>query len=119
MDQLVSHVVEGVLTTTGTDVAVLVAVPFQTAVDAREKAKAPEIELPLVHEERVVDILLNDESSFAIFSCRPPDDLLHISDSLNDGDALASISILARFDDPSVLSCPVLFMNLLYGFFIV
>ena len=116
---MVCHVVEGVLTTTGADVAVLVAVPFQTAVDAREKAKAPEIELPLVHEERVVDILLNDESSFAIFSCRPPDDLLHISDCFYDGDALASISILTRFDDPSVLSCPVLFMNLLYGFFIV
>lgn len=108
MHKLVANVVERVLSAACSDVAILVAVAFETAIDARQQSEAPEIELASVNEQRVVNILLNDESSVAIFFHGPANDRLNFLNRLDDCYTLPSVGVLSRFDDPRVLRRSVL-----------
>ena len=119
MNKLVSYVIESILATASSYVAILVAVPLETAIDARQQAEAPEVKLALVDEQRIVDVLLNDKGAVAIFLHRSANYRLHLLNSLDNGDALASIRILTRLDDPGVLRRSVLLPNLLYRLFIL
>ena len=58
-----------------------------------------------MNQERIVNILLNYESSICLRSST--DNVLHLSHILYDLDALSAIRILARFDYPSVFRCSV------------
>ncbi len=49
MYELVSYIIKSVLAATRSNVTVLVTVALQRAIDARKKAKAPEVELAFVH----------------------------------------------------------------------
>lgn len=49
MNEMVSDIVEIVLTTAGPNIAILVAVALQTSIDASQHAKASEVEFSLVH----------------------------------------------------------------------
>lgn len=119
MNELVSYVIECILATAGPYVAILIAVPFETAINARQQAKAPEVKLSLVDEQWIVNVLLNDKGSVAIFLHRSTNYRLHLLNRFDNGDALASIRILARFNDPGVLRRSVLLPNLLYRLFIL
>jgi len=55
-----------------------------------------------VDEKRVMDILLNDTSSLSVLG-GVDDDVLDFSKILCNLDALTSICVLARLDDPDVL----------------
>lgn len=50
MNELVGHIVKSVLPATRSDIAVLVAIAFQTAINARQQSKATEVKLALVNE---------------------------------------------------------------------
>ena len=113
MNERVSDVVECVLTTARPDVPVLIAVALKTAIDARAEAKAAEVKLALMHEQRVVNVLLNYKCAVAIFFQGPPNNLLNFAQSLHDSDALPAIRILTRLDDPGVLRSTMLLANLL------
>ena len=67
MDELIGNIIKRVLSTARSNVTVLVTVPFQVAIDACEHTKAPKVELAPMHEQRVVDILLDDEGAFSVF----------------------------------------------------
>ncbi len=79
VNELVGDVVEGVFTTAGPDIAILVAVALKASVNARAEAEATEIELPLVHKQWVVDVLLDYESAVAIFLKRTSNYRLNFS----------------------------------------
>ena len=113
MNERVSDVVECVLTTARPDVPVLIAVALKTAIDARAEAKAAEVKLALMHEQRVVNVLLYYKCAVAIFFQGPPNNLLNFTQSLDDSDALSAIRILSRLDDPGVLRSTMLLANLL------
>lgn len=49
MYELVRNIIKSVLAATRANVTVLVTVALQRAINAREKAKAPEVELAFVH----------------------------------------------------------------------
>ena len=72
MDELIGDIVKRILTAARPNVTVLVTVPFQVAIDACEHTKAPKVELAPMHEQRVVDILLDDEGAFSVFPHWPP-----------------------------------------------
>lgn len=78
MHKRVCYIIQRVLATTRPRVTILVAIAFQAAIDAGKHAEAAEIELALVHEERVVDVLLDDESLIALFTHRSSNDSLHV-----------------------------------------
>ena len=119
VDEHVRHVVEGVLATAGPYVAILVAVAFQAAVDAREQAEAAEVKLALVHQQGVVNVLLDDESPVSFFAHWAPYNLLDFAQSLDHSDTLATIRILAWLDDPRVLRDTELALDLLDGLLVV
>mmetsp|Transcript_16202 Transcript_16202/g.21930 ORF Transcript_16202/g.21930 Transcript_16202/m.21930 type:complete len:233 (-) Transcript_16202:1376-2074(-) len=104
----ISDIIKGVFTTARPDVSILVAVPFQTAIDAGKEAEASEVELTLMDQKRVVDILLNDESAITFFPHRSPNYLLYFSQCFDDSDTDTAISVFTRFHDPGVLRCPIL-----------
>ena len=72
MDELIGDIVKRILSTARPNVTVLVTVSLQAAIDACEDTEAPKVELSLMHEQRVVDILLDDESAFSVFPHWPP-----------------------------------------------
>ena len=72
-----------------------------------------------MHQQRVVNVLLDYEGAVAIFLHRPPNDRLHLSYRFDNRDSLASVSVLARLNDPGVLGRPVLLANLFDGLFIL
>ena len=111
MDELVGDVVEGILSATRPDVTVLVTVALQAPIDTRQQAEASEVKLALVHQQRIVNILLYNKRSVSIFTHRSAYDRLDLADGLHHGNALASVSVLTRLDDPGVLRRPVLFAD--------
>jgi len=50
VDQLVSHIVECVLPATCADIAILIAIAFQTAINACQQSEAPEVKLALMNQ---------------------------------------------------------------------
>jgi len=63
-----------------------------------------------VHQERVVDVLLNDVSSVLLGGAvHNSFDLVH---GFTDLDSVATIRVLARLDDPRVLGHTILALDL-------
>ena len=118
VDELVCHVIEGVLSAARSNVPILVAVALQASIDARQQAEAAEVELALVDQQRVVNVLLNDEGTVVLL-VGPADDGLHFADRLHHSDALAAVRVLTWLDDPSVLRGPVPLPDLLDRVFVV
>ena len=102
MDESVAHVVEVVFARTRPHVPILVAVPFQRAVNAGQHSIDSEIEFSLVHQKRVVDVLLNYEG--AVLSGFSLNNLLYLFHVFDNLDALASVSVFTRLDDPQIYS---------------
>ena len=50
MDKLVGHIIESVLPTARANIAILVAISLETAVDAGQQAEASEVELTAVYQ---------------------------------------------------------------------
>ena len=119
VDKLVRNVVQGVLSTARPYVAILVAVALQIPIDTRQQAKAPKIELSAMHQQRVVYVLLDYEGPLAILLKGPTNDRLDLSQALYHGDALTSVRILSRLDNPGVLGDAILELDLFDGLFVV
>ena len=119
VDKLIGDVVQAVLATARSNVPVLVAVPLQAAIDAGQEPEASKIELSLVDQQWVIDVLLNYERPVAVFFERASDDGLDLAQRLHYGDALPTVRILTRLDDPSVLRHSVLSFDFIDRLFIV
>ena len=115
----VTHIVERELPAACADVPVLITVAFNGPVDARHEAEAAEVKLASVHKQRIVNVLLDDESAIAVFLARTSNYLLDFSQGFYDLDALATIGVLARLDNPGVLRCSELSLDLLDGFLVI
>ena len=72
-----------------------------------------------MHQQWVVNVLLDDEGPVAFFTHGTPYDLLDFAQSLDHCDALATIGILTWLDDPRVLRRSELAFDLLDGFLVV
>ena len=119
MYELVSHVVEGIFSATGTNIAILITVALHAAIDTCKKPKASEIKLSFVDQQGIINILLNDKCAVSIFLRRTSNYRLNFSNCFHNCDALTSIAILTRLYDPSVLWYSKLLVNLFYGFLVV
>ena len=65
--QFIGEVFGVVLAAGGSEVALLVKIAFQVSIDAGDYGERPYVELAFVDQERVLDVLLNDESALAVF----------------------------------------------------
>lgn len=92
-------------------VTIFVAITFKHPSNWCEEPVAPEIEFAFVYEERVVNVLLDDEGAFAFGS--PSDDGLNLLHAFADLNAIASIRVFAWFDDPCVFRDSELLFQLL------
>lgn len=119
MNEGVTDIIEGVLTATSSDVAILVTVALHAAINTGTKAEAAEVKLALMDEQGIVNVLLNDEGAVSIFFHRSTNYLLDLLDGLDHCDALATVGVLAWLDDPGVLGGAELATNLLDGVLIV
>ena len=106
MNERVRDIVQGELSRARPDIGILVAVPLKGTVDTGQHAKAPEVELPLVHQQRVVNVFLDDVGT-VLFICLSNDGL-DIPERFDNSDPLASVCILTWLDDPGVLGGSVL-----------
>ena len=90
----------------GANVAIAVEVCLENAVDASDQREAADVELAPLHEQRVVDVFLQDHgpAASAVLMYEVPDP----AQLLLDLDACASVRVLSRLDDPNVLSVLVL-----------
>jgi hypothetical protein len=61
----IAHVVEVVLFRGGPNVAVVVPVPLETAVDCRDQDIAADVEFPVVDQKAVFDVFLHNETALA------------------------------------------------------
>ena len=117
VNESIANVVKVVLSGARPNIAILITVPFQRTVNASHHAVDSEVKFTLVDEKRVVDILLNDEST--ILFGGPSDNVLNFSHVLYDLNTLTAICILARFDYPSILRGSVFSPNSLDLFLFV
>ena len=93
VDELVVELFERELLAGGADVAVLVPIGLDVALDAGEKHEHADVELAFVVEKGVLDVFLDDVGVFVVVD-------LHVMDVVEDVDALASVGLLAGLDDP-------------------
>ena len=111
VDELVCHVIKGVLTAARPNVPILVAVALQAPIDARQKAEAAEVELALMNQQRVVNVLLNDEGAVVLLVW-PANYGLYFADCLYHSNTLAAVRVFTWLDDPGVLWGPVFLPDL-------
>ena len=117
MDESITNIVEVVLSGASSNIAILITVPFQRAVNTGHHAVNSEVKFSFVDQKRVVNILLDDEGT--ILLCGPSDNVLNFSHVLYDLNALSTICILARLDYPSVFRSSVFSSNCLNLFLFV
>ena len=117
MRESVVQVFERELLTRRPDIPILIEIALEPSIDACKHSKAPEIELALVNQQRVVDVLLYDKRAVSALACLPLDYALNLAESLADVYAIASIRILAWLENPRVLWRSVTSFNLLQSLF--
>ena len=84
-------------------VALSVIVGLEIPVDARGEGVGPNVELSLLVEKRIMDILLHDPSpARGSVVTAALDDSLNLLEVVGHLDAMPSICVLSRFDDPHV-----------------
>lgn len=80
----------------------MVEVTFGAAIDTSHQGVSSDVELALVDKQWVVDVLLHNTS--AAFATRSFfDQSCDFSDVFCDWDALPSVGVLSRLDDPDIL----------------
>ena len=75
---------------------------------AGDQGEAPEVKLPALVEQRVVDVLLKDHCAVAVSTAVGVQQASNPADILLDFDTRAPIGVLTRFDDPNVFAIAVL-----------
>ena len=68
MHHLVRYIVKVVLSTTCSNISILVTIALEATIDTSKQAKTSEVELSLVHEQRIVYVLLDYKSSITFFA---------------------------------------------------
>lgn len=98
------HVSEAELSGTCAEVALLVPVALQIPIDGAHHGEAPDIKLPVLVQQGLLNILLNDVTAFVATGAGVVDKAFDLVEILAHGDATASVGILSRFDYPEVLA---------------
>ena len=98
----------------------MIAVPFQRAINARQQAKTAEVKLTLMDEQWIVDVLLDYKSAiFSFIRSGSANYTLDFSDGFDHSDALATICVFSRLDNPSILRGSVLLPDLINGVLVI
>lgn len=84
---------------TSSQISSLINVSFQFSIDTCKHSKAPDIEFPSLKQSRLLNIFLNDKGSMHIKTALT-DNLLDFLQLACHCDANASVSILARLNNP-------------------
>ena len=111
----IGEVVERIFPRRRPYVSILVAIPLNLSIDRCQQTIAAEIKFPLVNQQRVINVLLQNVGPLRI--ARPsPNNLLHFAKRASKLDSNASIGVFTRFYNPSVLRGSVSASYLLNGF---
>ena len=85
-----------------TEVAFLVIISFEVAVDRRDHGEAPDVEFATFVEQRLLDVLLDDVAAVAAVHVGAADQRLDMVEVPADLDAAPAVRVLAWLDDPEV-----------------
>ena len=104
MDVSVGDVLQGELSATRAEVAVAVPIPLQISVYGAHHGEGTDIELPILVQQRLLDILLNDVRTLVPVNVRVLHQALDVVKVLADLNTTSSVGVLTRLHDPKVLT---------------
>jgi len=104
MHQPVGYVLHAVLLARGSQIAVLIPVGLQVIIDGGGHDEAPDIELPILVQQRSFNILLDDVGSLLASVLVVGADALDMGQVSAYVDTTASVGILARLYNPHFLA---------------
>lgn len=102
MNQFVVQIFQSVFLACGSNIALLIPVPFDAPVDACNQDIASNIEFPLVVEKRIFHILLDDEG--AIIVAFLTYQRTYLSQRTHHLNAMTSVGVLSWFANPDIAS---------------
>ena len=104
MNHAIRRVFQVVLAATRPEVAICVPVRLQVAVDRGAEGVAPDIELPVLVQERLLNVFLNNvAASVAVYLLRL-DQALDVLQVATDLDSTSTIRVLARLHNPELVA---------------
>lgn len=110
---------QGILIRRGPDIAVFVPIPFDDSVYRGHHNIVAEVKFPAVVQQRPLDVGLHDEGAIAavwvLLSLL--DDCFDLLESQAHFYAIATVAVLSRFDDPSIVLLDVTFLLTGFGDF--
>jgi hypothetical protein len=99
VDHAIAGVVKVVFFGRGADVAVVVPIALETAVDGGDQNVTPDVELPPVDEEAVLQVFLDDHTTSSVLETLQQL-LLQLVAIRVHRDPETAIGVLTRLDDP-------------------
>ena len=104
MNHAIRRVFQVVLAATRPQIPVCVPVRLQVAVDRSAEGVAPDVELPILVQERLLNVFLNDVAAPMAVDLLRLDQTLDVLQVATDLDSAATIRILAWLHDPELVS---------------
>lgn len=118
MDVLVAELLQVELLAGSAQVAILVEVSLDVAIDRGHQHEAADVEFASIYEQRVSQILLEHDRSALVEG--DAHSLFYIFERVTDCDANAPVGVLARFHDPHIFKPLAVgfLLALFFGFFL-
>ena len=104
MNHAVRRVFQVVLPAASPQIPVRVPVRLQVAVDGRAEGVAPDVELPVLVQERLLNVFLNDVAASVAVHLLRLDQALDVLQVATHLDTTASIRVLARLHNPELVA---------------
>ena len=104
MNHAVRRVFQVVLPAASPQISVRVPVRLQVAVDGRAEGVAPDIELPVLVQERLLNVFLNDVAASVAVHLLRLDQALDVLQVATHLDTTASIRVLTRLHNPELVA---------------
>lgn len=101
VNEFIAYIFMGKLFARSSHVPVLKEIPFQSPIDRGHQAVASKVEFTLVNQQWVVNVLLN--YGRAVSTGSTTNDLLYFLERLADIYSVASVSVFAWLNNPSIL----------------
>lgn len=100
MNHAVRCILDVVLSTTGSEISVLVPVGLQVSVYCGRKEETTDVELSILIKQRLLNIFLYDVTTSVAVNLLRLYQRLNVIEVTADLDATASVGVLTRLDNP-------------------
>lgn len=100
MNHAVRCILDVVLSTTGSEISVLIPVGLQVSVDRGRKEETTDVKLSIFIQQRLLNILLYDVTASMAVNLLRLYQRLNVVEVTTDLDATASVGVLTRLDNP-------------------